>query len=67
MKWFSVSKYSPVHGGLVLCCREHGMEFHVCKYGYHAKTDLVGFVNSNDFFVDGITHFSVIEPVEVEE
>lgn len=68
MKWYSVKKYSPIHNGsLMLCARDNGMEFHLCKYGYHQKTDNIGFINEHNFLVDGVTHFSVIEPVEVEE
>lgn len=60
MKWLSVKKYLPHIGGEYLVSTS--------EFCYVAKYNLEGiWTDYMDEEIGGVTHFAVIDPVEIEE
>jgi hypothetical protein len=67
MKWYSVKKYKPIPDAMCLILFEDN-QYEVARFGYHEKTNQDGFLDiENDYLCCNVTHFSIIEPVEIEE
>lgn len=61
MKWYSVKKHIPVNNSRCLI-------FSCCGNTWVGSYDGEEFISDEDNFpISGVTHFAIIEPVEIEE
>jgi hypothetical protein len=68
MKWYSVKKYRPMNG-IYLVLMENGTIYHAKSVAYkHGQEFNCWETIEGELSIDeGISHFAMIEPVEIEE
>jgi hypothetical protein len=68
MKWYSVKKYQPSYDGFYFVrYRDHLTSVTECAYVLYNGKHWCDFDRDNDLFQGIVTHFSMPEPVEIEE
>ena len=61
MKWYSAKKFTPANNSKCLI-------FSCCGNTWVGSYDGEDFISDDDsYVVGGVTHFAIIEPVEIEE
>lgn len=68
MKWYSVKKYTPYNDiGVCLVMTEND-DVTMATFGYWSHTDQYLWLSDIDAKpLEGVTHFCIPEPVEIEE
>ena len=74
MRWYSIKKYMPRHDmGLCLVSTDGNGATHeyLARFSYDEVNDCMAWFHEDTFPSDnpiqGVTHFAIIEPLEIEE